>query len=53
MIKMTKEFNKELAELIRKHNLTMITAQRKENLELYRKIFSGKLIFISDGTLKK
>ena len=46
---MTREFYEELAELIKKHNLTLVTGS-KDSLEPFTKKFDGKMFFITDGT---
>ena len=46
---MTREFYTELAELIKKHKMTMVTGQ-PQGLEQFSKSFEGRMFFITDGT---
>jgi hypothetical protein len=45
---MTYEFYKELAELIQKHELTMVTGPLNE-LASYKKTLKGTMMFITNG----
>jgi hypothetical protein len=49
---MTREFYEELGELIKKHNLTLVTGPN-DNLGVFSKKFEGKMFFITDGTPNK
>ena len=46
---MTREFYTELAELIKKHKLTLVTGQ-PQGLEKFSKSFEGQMFFVTDGT---
>lgn len=46
---MTREFYTELAELIKKHNLTLVTGGQG-GLESFAKSFEGNMFFVTDGT---
>ena len=46
---MTREFYTELAELIKKHKLTMVTGTH-QGLESFAKSFEGNMFFVTDGT---
>lgn len=49
---MTREFYEELAELIKKHKLTLVTGPN-DNLGAFSKKFEGQMFFITDGTANK
>jgi hypothetical protein len=46
---MTREFYTELAELIKKHKLTLVTGTH-QGLEQFSKSFEGNMFFVTDGT---
>jgi len=46
---MTREFYTELAELIKKHKMTLVTGQ-PQGLEQFSKSFEGNMFFVTDGT---
>lgn len=46
---MTREFYTELAELIKKHKMTLVTGTH-QGLESFANSFEGRMFFITDGT---